>query len=81
MTLNRSTPRSVRRTLTLPWLLLIAAAIAVLLSSGTLNAQQIGDRVFLWLLVAAGVAAAQTRERFKCGALSADVVSDSQKKE
>ncbi len=43
----------------LPWLLLIMAAVAMLLGSGSLGATQIGDRVFVWLLVAAGVAAVQ----------------------
>ncbi|OUC75813.1 hypothetical protein [Gordonia lacunae] len=44
----------------LPWLLLAAAGIALLMSGGNLDAQQIGDRVFALLLVAAGVAAVQS---------------------
>lgn len=51
------------RSMTLPWFFLVLAGIAALLGSGDLTAREIGDRIVLWLIAAALVAAIQGRAR------------------
>jgi hypothetical protein len=49
----------VYRSTVLPWLLLILAGVVALLGSGDLSARETGDRMFVWLVVAAIIAAIQ----------------------
>lgn len=49
------------RSVTLPWFFLVLAGIAALLGSGDLDAHAMGDRIALWFIAAAVVAAIQGR--------------------
>lgn len=51
------------RSRTLPWFFLVLAGVATLLGSGDLDGREIGDRIVLWLIAAALVAAIQGTAR------------------
>jgi hypothetical protein len=51
------------RSTALPWFFLVLAGLVLLLGSGDLSARETGNRVFVWLIAAAIIAAIQNIRR------------------